>query len=107
MLARVAQDRREETAELERALRAAVEGFEVRDEEILLEGSPSALRPGGEARRAELAGTMEGGRAVLVLRPSRRDGPAELAAIDALAWTEECGEVLALRVGADPGRDVL
>jgi len=103
----VQQDRREDAADLERALRAALDGLEIRDEGILLDGAPSAGRAGEQPRRAVLAGVIDGGRAVLVTRPSREDGPVELAAIDALAWTEEYGDALAQRLGADRDQDVL
>lgn len=107
MLAHVSEDRPELRADFERALCEALDGFQLRDEEILLAGRPSGGPAEREPRRARSAGVIDDGRAVLVLRPGLHEGPLELVAIDALTWSEEYGEVLAQHLGADPARDVL
>jgi len=84
-----------ELADLARALG----GFEVRDEDLVLEPAPRIGCAGDALRTARYAGVDGEGRAILALMGAGNE--AVLLAIDALAWCDSHGDLLARRIAAD------
>lgn len=80
------------------ALAEALGGFELRDEQLVLDRAPGIALEAGAARIATCVGIDGDGRAALVVR----GGGAEsvLLAIDALAWCDARGDLLSRRLGA-------
>ncbi|MCY2959344.1 MAG: hypothetical protein NTY35_04190 [Planctomycetota bacterium] len=74
--------------------------FELRDEDVVLAPAPGIGLEGSGPRTAACAGIDGDGRVVLALRARGRE--SVLAAIDALAWCDARGDLLARRLGADP-----
>jgi hypothetical protein len=84
------------------ALARALGGLEAREEQLELEPVLGIGRAPGAPRTAAVAGVDADGRAVLVLDATGDD--AVLAALDALAWCDAHGDLLARRLGADEAR---
>jgi len=80
-------------------LALALGGFEVRDEDLVLEPAPRIGCASGAPRTARYAGIDGEGRAILALVGAGDE--AVLLAIDALAWCDSHGDLLARRIGAD------
>lgn len=80
------------------ALAAALGAFEMRDEALVLSPAPGIGLAGSGPRTAACAGVDGEGRAVVALRASGSE--SVLAAIDALAWCDARGDLLARRVRA-------
>ncbi len=80
------------------ALAEALGGFELRDERLVLDRAPGIALEGGAARIASCVGIDGDGRAALVVRGTRAE--SVLLAIDALAWCDARGDLLARRLGA-------
>lgn len=74
-------------------------GFEVRDEDLVLEPAPRIGCASGVLRTARYAGIDGEGRAILALVGAGDE--AVLLAIDALAWCDSHGDLLARRIEAD------
>jgi hypothetical protein len=100
MLARVTRSQRQASESISSAaLSAVLGGFEVRDEEVVLDPAPGIGLAGSAPRTAVFAGVDGDGRAVIVVRARRQE--SVLAAIDALAWCDVRGDLLARGLGAD------
>jgi hypothetical protein len=100
MLARVTRAQRPASESISSAaLSAVLGGFEVRDEEVVLDPAPGIGLAGSGPRTAAFAGVDGDGRAVIVVRARRQE--SVLAAIDALAWCDARGDLLARGLGAD------
>ncbi len=82
------------------ALAAALGGFELRDEDLVLDRAPGIGLAAGASRTALCAGLDGEGRGILVVRGGPRE--AVLLAIDALAWCDARRAALTRRLGADP-----
>jgi hypothetical protein len=97
----------ESRRELERALDAALDGFEALEHDVELSPAPFAALHGGAPRRADALGRGAAGRAVLVLRGGGDDPGAALGALDALAWADGAAAHLARRTGVDTAQEPL
>lgn len=82
-------------------LASALGGFVLRDEELELAPAPGIGLAGSGPRAAACAGVDGDGRVVIALRA--RGPESVLAAIDALAWCDARGDLLARRFSADEG----
>ncbi len=90
-----AEVRRSEVADLALALG----GFDVRDEDLVLEPAPRIGCAPDAPRTARYVGVDGEGRAILALVGAGDE--AVLLAIDALAWCDSHGDLLARRIRAD------
>jgi len=101
MLRRVSHSRSSGSSGIPTASLAALLGaFEVLDEDLVLAPAPGIGLAGSGPRTVPCAGIDGDGRVVIALRV--RGPEAVLSAIDALAWCDARGDMLARRFAADP-----